>query len=199
MGEAKRRRSAIDQLKKLDEAWHSSLSDSEKVIYQLAVDIDEKLVRGKRFFEGCYHLAFFMSKYLESVGIAVTPVVGWVNDGTWQGVASHAWIEYRDKITDASLTYTKHPEAQPTGGLIILGREVRKGMTTYTYFPHSDETAREKLESIRNDAELHSLVQATEERHKTMLMIAQSRSFDQYLANAPSGYRYEDLCRIVKS
>ena len=110
MGEAKRRRKEIEALMEKEQLWRKSLTVEEQVIAELATRLDEKLVRGMKFHQGCYHLAFFMAKYLESKGIRVDPIIGWVNDGQWDGVASHAWIEFLGKKTDVSLSYTLNPK-----------------------------------------------------------------------------------------
>lgn len=134
MGDAKRRAKEIDELKKQAAVWRESLSPDEQTILQLAERLDERLIRGLKFSEGCYHLAFFMTKYLSTKGVTVTPKIGWVNDGTWQGMTSHGWIEYNGKKTDISLGCTSNPDAQPIGSMIVLDRVLRKGTADYRYF-----------------------------------------------------------------
>jgi len=198
MGEAKRRAHEIEAMKAEDVRWRVSLTDEERAILQLAERLDSRLVRGKEFSEGCYHLAFFMTRYLQLQGIEVIPVIGWINDGQWDGVASHAWIEYQGKKTDASLTYTSEPSSQPTGGLIVLDREIRKGEVSYTYYSNEDSIAQAKLENLRAREDLRRLVQFKDEQHQIMLKIAANNAIDQYLANSPPGGRFADLASLVK-
>lgn len=198
MSEAKRRKKEIEALKADVTAWKKSLDVQEKEILDLAVKLDEKLVRGMKFYEGCYHLAFFMSKYLHEIGIKVKPVIGWVNDGTWDGVASHAWIEYQGKKTDVSLGYTLRPDAQPTGSMIVHDRPIRKGMAMYCYFRNDDKDALERLEKLRADPQFSRMVMEKDAQHRYMLSIAESGNFDTYLSQAPAGLRYHDICELLK-
>lgn len=194
MGDAKRRTKEIALLKEREAAWRASLSAEENTIRELA----ERLVRGRRFSEGCYHLAFFMTRYLMLQGIEVTPVIGWVNDGTWKGVASHAWIEHSGKKTDVSLTYTTHPEAVPTGGLIVHDYVLRKGKASYVYYKNDDPQVIEKLRWMRTVQEFRSILAHKDREHRRMLEIASSPDLiEEYLASAPAGGRFEDLSALV--
>ncbi|MDT8992731.1 hypothetical protein RQP54_17800 [Curvibacter sp. APW13] len=198
MGEAKRRANEIAALKNRVDAWRSGLTESERVILELAERIDARLVRGRSFTEGCYHLAFFMTKYLAIRGIEVVPVIGWVNDGTWPGVTSHAWIEYQGKVTDASLTLTSYPESQPSGALLVHDFIVRPGSAAYVYYDNKASEVASALQWISSQPQWADLQAFKEVQHASMLAIAQDeRRIDEYLASAPLGGRYEDLERIV--
>jgi len=185
MGEAKRRQKEIAQLKEREKVWRESLSEEEQIILLLAERLDQRLVGERRFSEGCYHLAFFMTQYLANKGIIVTPVVGWINDGTWKGVTSHAWIEYLDKKTDSSLTYTTHPKDQPTGALLVQDYVLRKGKASYTYYKNDDPIVAESIEWMRSVPELESVFSHKVDEHKIMLNIASSNDARKYLENAP--------------
>lgn len=140
-----------------------------------------------------------MSKHLQEMGIFANPKVGWVNDGDWDGVASHAWIEYSGKKTDVSLGYTLRPDAQPTGNMLVHDRTIRKGMATYQYFENDDPEAIKRLARLSNDPQYSEIVSAKEIEHKYMLSIAESREFDSYLSKAPSGLQYNDICKLINT
>lgn len=198
MGQAKRRKDEIAKLKERSVAWRAGLTAEEKVIANVAERLDERLVRGMRFSEGCYHLAFFMAQYLAERGIIVSPIIGWVNDGTWQGVTSHAWIEFNGKKTDASLTCTKHVDAVPTGALIIHDHIVRKGMATYSYFSNDDPAVQARIAWMRSDNDLSKLHTYKEAQHAQMQAIAAEKRFSEYLSMAPMGTRYTDLVHLIE-
>lgn len=200
MGEAKRRANEIARLKAERTKWVAELTSEEREILQLSERLEERLVRGKDFTEGCYHLAFFMTRYLADKEITVSPVIGWVNDGTWDGVASHAWIEYEGKKTDISLTRTSHPDHQPSGSMIVLDQVLKKGQAEYTYFKNDDHRAQKAAALLRTNPELKALQAQKDAHHNEMLKISEPghmERIDHYLANAPSGLRYADLKDLV--
>jgi hypothetical protein len=198
MGDAKRRAKEIALLKEQEAVWRANLSGEESTIRELAERLDTRLVRGRRFSEGCYHLAFFMTRYLALQGIEVTPIIGWVNDGTWKGVASHAWIEYGGKKTDVSLSYTTHPDVVPTGGLIVHDYVLRAGKASYVYYKNDDPAALERLRWMRTVQEFRGVLAHKEREHRRMLEIASSpKLIEEYLASAPAGGRFEDLSALV--
>ena len=46
----------------------------------------------------CYRISFFLQEFLsEKNGISVDIVIGYVNDGESEIMASHAWLEYESK------------------------------------------------------------------------------------------------------
>lgn len=198
MGQAKLRRDEIAQLKERNAVWRAALTADELVIADTAERLDERLVRGMRFSEGCYHLAFFMTQYLADRGIVVQPTIGWVNDGTWQGMTSHAWIEFHGKKTDVSLTCTTRPDAVPTGALIIHDHIVRKGTAAYSYFYNDDPAVQAGIEWMERDQELSELHAYKEAQHAQMLTIATEQRYAEYLSKAPAGTRYTDLVRLIE-
>jgi hypothetical protein len=198
VGEAKRRSQAIKLLQEQERNWRASLHNEEQEIALIAERLYERLVKGRRYSGGCYHLAFFMTEFLERQNIIVTPVVGWVNDGTWDGVASHAWIEFSGKKTDVSLAYTDRPDAQPPGSVIILDFELRKGASVYTYYTDDHPEAQAALIRLRSNRELDAIRDHKEAEHQRMLGIAKSRTMMQHLSGAPAGLRYEDLVQLMK-
>ncbi|WP_444897364.1 hypothetical protein ACJJIQ_07705 [Microbulbifer sp. ANSA003] len=201
MGEAKRRANEIIKIKQQHINWLSNLTEEEATIANLAERLEEKLIQAQSFTEGCYHLAFFMTRYLAEKQISVIPVVGWVNDGTWEGVTSHAWIEYNGLKTDVSLTKTSHPEQQPPGSLIVLDHVLKKGKVDYIYYHNNAEEVLEARKFISSTPKLRMIQNYKEQQHKEMMHIAepgQLKRIDTYLSNAPLGLRFEDLKRIVE-
>lgn len=200
MGEAKRRAIEIEKLKTEQSQWLSSLSLPEKEILRLAQTLESQLVCARNFTEGCYHLAFFMTRYLADKGITVVPIIGWVNDGTWDGVASHAWIEYEGRKTDISMRRTSFPEYQPTGPMIVLDRILQKGQADYTYYKNDDDQAQKAAEIQRMDLKLGPIQAQKETERRRMMEIAEpghNERIDAYLASAPPGLKFNDLKRLV--
>lgn len=199
MGESKRRAGEIARLKAEVNAWRVGLSEEERLIAHVAERLEERLVRARRFSEGCYHLAFFMTSYLSRQGLQVKPIIGWVNDGTWQGMTSHAWIEFDGKKTDISLVCTSHPDAQPTGALIIHDRIMRPGMADYSYYQNDDGAVQSALDWMRGVPEFMSALRYKEAEHAEMVAIAAEGRMDSYLANAPHGTKFADLARLIEA
>ena len=197
MGEAKRRKAEISGLHEAEQAWRKGLSSVEGLIVALAERVVERIVLGRNFTEGCYHLAFFMAHFLEQRGVHVTPVVGWISDGTWEGLASHAWIEYEGKKVDVSLVRTSDRENQPYGEMLVLGRVLRKGDVAYQYFQPGDPEIELRNERVRSMPMLKAVFEHKLEEHKKMEHIAGSRDFANYLRGAPQGGRYEDFLRYI--
>ena len=197
MGEAKRRSAEIAKLRERQEAWRAGLSPSEMVIAQTAERLDERLVRGRRFTEGCYYLAFFMTRFLAIRDIEVTPAVGWVNDGLWKGVTSHAWIEFDGKITDASMTLTTHPDAVPSGALIVQDFIVRPGRASYKYFKNNDPFVATGLDFVRTQPEWAQVLAYKEAQHLQMLEIIKENRIDEYLSRAPIGSQFSDIAALI--
>lgn len=197
MGDAKRRANEIAKLKGRLDAWRAGLSSEERVISEVAERLDARLVRGMPFTEGCYHLAFFMTHHLALQRITVKPVIGWINDGLWDGVASHSWIEYEGKITDTSLTCTSHPEVAPTGALIVQGFVLRPGQASYTYFQNDDPDAARMRQWVASQPKWASIQAHKEAEHQKMLQIAQDGLIEHYLAMAPAGSRYADIAKLI--
>lgn len=199
MGEAKRRAGEIARLKHDELIWRSTLSEEARLIVQVAERLDERLVRARWFSEGCYHLAFFMTRYLSLRGVQVTPIIGWVNDGTWPGVTSHAWIEFEGKKTDVSLGCTSYPDVQPTGALIVHDRILRAGTANYTYYKNEDCAVQDALDWLRGVPKFKSVLCHKEAEHAEMMGIAAGDRLDSYLAKAPPGSTFADIARLIDS
>jgi len=150
--------------------------------------------------EGCYNLTFFIFEHLRrKYGINVKIVVGWVNDGQWEGGTSHAWTEYKGKKIDIALHKTSHPKEQPPGDLIILDHIVKRGLVSYQYWPTLPDEAARVLEKMRaSSPELSSVIAHKEREHQTILALSATQDgVADYFRQAPSNMNYEALARIV--
>lgn len=197
VGQAKLRAAQIEALKNEHALWRSALSEHEQEIVRVAECLADRIVVGKRFTEACYHLAFFMAEYLGQEGIIVDPVVGWINDTHWEGVASHAWVEYNGLKVDVSLIRTSNRAAQPYGELIILDRVMSKGDVSYRYYKDGSVEAEAGLRHVQNDPSISSAGDFKLIQHRQMQEIAQTRGFSEYLRSAPIGGRFDDLARMI--
>lgn len=202
MGEAARRQAAIAELKAKNAIWLGSLSPEEGLIAEVAKATYDKVVGGLGMTEGCYNLAFFLHEHLHRKhGIQVKIVVGWVNDGLWDGATSHAWVEYKGKKIDIALHKTSHPDAQPSGDLIILDYIVKPGKVAYTYWLTLPEGAARKLELMRRSSpEWEAIIKHKEIEHQRMLELSlMPGGAEEYLRHAPATNNYEFLARVVSN
>lgn len=196
MGEAAKRKSEIEALKSKNILWLKSLSKNERVVAEVAQSAFEKIVVERGMTEGCYNLAFFLHEHLRRKhAIETKIVIGWVNDGQWDGATSHAWVEYEGKKIDISIHKTSHPESQPSGDVIILDHVVKRGKVSYAYWQVLPDAAQKALERMRADSfELSAILAHKEAEHKKMLAFASSPDgVDEYFRYAPSGNKYEVL------
>ncbi|MDD5056501.1 MAG: lasso peptide biosynthesis protein [Sideroxydans sp.] len=199
MGEASRRKAEIVALKAQNENWLASLSGDEKTVATVALATYTKIVETLGMTEGCYNLAFFLYEHLRrKYGISVRVVVGWINDGEWDGAASHAWVEYQGKKIDISMHKTSHPDAQPPGDLIILDYLFRRGKATYTYSETLSESAAKELDKMRSNPTYAPVIAHKQMEHNLMLARSASQEgVNEYFANAPLSNKYESLARLV--
>jgi hypothetical protein len=200
MGEAKRRKAEIDALRRASTEWREGLTPSEVIIADVAERLHQRLVIERGFVGGCYHLAFFLRIYLRRQhGIDVTPIVGYVNDGTGPIMASHAWVEFNGKKTDLSLSRTEHAAFQPTGAFIVLDHVVRKGETIHTYhLERSAEVLIAEAELAKTGERARRAVEQKDAEHALMLSrVADDASIERYLAAAPANLNYEALAQFA--
>ncbi|TES60686.1 hypothetical protein E2P84_44105 [Burkholderia cepacia] len=200
MGEAKRRKAEIDELKRARDGWRQDLTADEKAIAEVAERLHERLVVERGFVGGCYQLAFFLRLFLkERCGIEVTPIVGYINDTTGPVMASHAWIEFGGKKTDISLTRTEYPEFQPPGALLIHDHVVRRGTVLHTYhLAQSTESLAREVEMARSDPHTSAVVQHKQREHAIMSDRAtDDAKIQQYFKSAPPQLSYDVLARLA--
>lgn len=197
MGQARRRKQEIDSIKAEEGAWREGLNEEEQMILDLAETLERKLVRGKQFAGVCYHLAFFLTHFLERQNILVTPIVGWVAEPGWEGLASHAWIEYEGKKTDGSLCHTADT-LQPTGPFIGHDRVLRNGAATYTYYKNDDPQAQAILAQQRQQPQLEQVMQEIDRRHQYLTHLALTRDYGPFFKQASVGVRYTDIEALLE-
>lgn len=200
MGEAKRRKAEIQALQSAHQEWLAGLLPTERTGADVALQAYERIVQRKSLVGGCYLLAFFLHEYLHSQRqIQTELVVGWVNDGTWPGMASHAWIELGGKKIDISLVRTEHPDAQVPGDLIILDRIIRPGKARYTYYRERSVEALAHLQQAIRDGYLTA--EATERKdkeHSHVLAMSRSpASVRQFLDSAPADRNFRALAALM--
>lgn len=200
MGQARQKKLAGQSFEQVHQKWLSELSDQERVIADVVTTVHQKIVKEGGMFGACYHLSFFLKRYLKKEkGIDVDVVVGWVGEGSWQGVASHAWIEFNGKKIDVALSKTEHPEAQPTGAFILLDRVVRKGMTEYSYHRDIPEFAKRTMADMASSPQTSESIRVTHARHASMLaMTDDEAAIDEYLRTVPTGGNYDVLVARAK-
>jgi len=200
MGEAARRKAEIATLKSKDAVWLNSLSPEEKNIATVALAAYNRIVVGMSMTEACYNLAFFLQEHIRlKHGIQTEVVVGWVNDGEWDGAASHAWLEYHGKKTDISLHKTSQSASQPPGDLIVLDQVVKCGECTYTYWKELPLAAEVKLRQMSNSfPEVAKLIAHKAKEHARILSLANlPNGAERYFSDAPPKCTYEYLARVV--
>ncbi|MDR3413331.1 MAG: hypothetical protein P4L87_20655 [Formivibrio sp.] len=201
MGEAARRKKGISELKNRNEAWLASLSlGEERIIAEVAQTTYDKIVSIMGMTEGCYNLAFFLHEHLRRKhDVHLDIIVGWINDGEWDGAASHAWVEYHGKKIDISAHMTSHPEIQLSGDLIILDHVVKQGMVSYTYWPILPNAAAEVLERMgRENLDLAAVIAHKGKEHQRISELAKTpQGVATYFSQAPSNINYDALARVV--
>lgn len=190
MGEAKRKARDLQK-------WLDTLTVEERVVHNTARALYDRFIRPERVTEMCYHSAFFLHEYIKnSHGIIVEPTIGYINDGTDEVFISHAWLGFRNKKTDVSLTFTSRPEINPPGQLIYHDRVFGQGHV-YNYHREMSEAGRAALEEIRISGGV-DMVEQKEREHARMLAMADDRSqIRTYLDSAPNGMTYEEIAARI--
>lgn len=193
MGEAKKKAAQLA-------LWKQTLSADERIVLDAALCAYSNIVLAFGITGACYRLAFFLTVYLlEERGIPVCAVVGFVCDGETEMMTSHAWVELNGKKIDLALTLTEHPEAQPSGALVILNREFRTGRARYSYHSARSPDALALVERLGRDPVYRDVVRHKEIEHQKMATIAKSPELmRQFLDAAPDGLDYEALASRIR-
>ncbi|MDZ3991770.1 hypothetical protein [Pseudomonas sp. Teo4] len=199
MGQARQRKRMAQQFEVLGREWLLSLSSEERVIVDTATRIHRHIVMEGGMWGGCYHLSFFLKRYLKKEkNIEVDVLVGWVGEGSWDGVASHAWVEFNGRKIDIALSRTENPDILPTGAFIVLDRVLLEGMTQYRYYPEIPEHAKEALIQLALLPETSEQSRLAHARHRQMLsMVDDEEAIDEYLRQVPAGMNYHELARLA--
>jgi hypothetical protein len=192
MGEAKRKKREF-------ELWLASLPPNELRVAKVAQALFGNFVRPTNSVGMCYRMTAFLTERLAADGIAVEPVVGYVNDGTDNVMISHAWIEMAGKQTDITLGITEYPDVQLPGEVIILDRTMVNGQR-YSYLREMTEAGRRYWEVMRDNPATRTMIEKKEAEHKAMSEIMQtSASRRSYLDAAPDGWNYERIAKAVNN
>lgn len=195
MGQARQKKLAGQSFEQLYQEWISTLSNEEVAIADVASQVHKKIVKEGGMTGGCYHLSFFLKRYLKKEkNIDVDVVVGWVGEDSWDGVASHAWVEFKGKKIDIALNNTARPDIVPTGDFILLDRVIRKGGTTYSYHRDIPGYAQRALADMATRPETAASLRETHANHARMSsMVDDNNAIDEYLNTVPTGGNYEQL------
>lgn len=199
MGQARQRKLLAGKLESLDREWLLALSAEERCIVDIATRIHQKIVMEGGMWGGCYHLSFFLKRYLKQErNIDVDAVIGWVGEGSWGGVASHGWVEFRGRKIDMALSRTENPDILPTGSFIVLDRVLLKGTTEYRYYREIPEHAKETLVQMALQPQTSAESKLAHARHRQMLaMVEDDQAIDAYLRTVTGGLDYPTLARLA--
>jgi hypothetical protein len=199
MGEATRRKAEIERMRVINAEWQATLSPEQKTIASVAQTTYNKLVCEYGITEGCYILSFFLYEYLRRKHkFHVQIVVGWVNDGLWDGASSHAWVEYEGKKIDIALHKTSYPEQQPPGDLLILDHIFKRGKVCYKYFYSIPKEMMTALENKKASSELRVLIERKEQEHQRIQTLSKTpEGVNEYFRSAPSQCKYEVLADAI--
>lgn len=199
MGQARQRRSMLEKFETLDRQWLLALSCDERQIVEVASRIHQRVVMEGGMWGGCYHLSFFLKRYLKKQrDIDVKVIVGWVGEDSWLGVASHAWVEFDGRRIDISLTRTEDPQTLPTGDFILLDRVVLQGCATYRYYREIPEQAKEAMIQLALAPESAATSKLVHGRHRQMLaMVDDEAAIDRYLDSVAGGMDYRSLALLA--
>jgi len=189
MGEAARRKAA-------EAAWLATLDEQERILVGAAKGLGTALPLDG----ACYRASLFLKLFLEQeLGIAANAVVGFVNDGTDELYASHAWLEFRGQRTDLTLCRPMSPEVQKRGQLVIHGRVIAEGWARYTYHMHQPAEGLRVIERMRSDPLTRSMFAEQEELHLRMVATARDNALIRaFLDGAPDGLTYDRIAAAVK-
>lgn len=199
MGQARQRKLERQQFDAISGAWLLSLGTEERAIADVATRLHQRVVMQGGMTGGCYHLSFFMKRYLKKQrNIDADVVIGWVGEPSWRGVASHGWLEFAGKKIDIALSRTENPDILPTGDFILLDRVILPGAARYSYHREVPASARETLTSMALTAETAQESRDIHVRHRRMLaMVDDDEAIDSYLENTPSGLNYRTLTLLA--
>lgn len=138
-----------------------------------------------------YHLA---TKH----GIEAEVVIGYVNDGTDDLYASHAWIESGGRITDVAISRPEEPRLQKSGPLMILDTTVKPGWNGYTYHREMPPVGVEAARKMGADPRTRSQLAELDSRHAMMTAMAKDPAqMLAYLDGAPDGMDYRHMAGLV--
>ena len=190
-----KREARLHAIRLLNKRWEETLGKEDRTVLAVAQKVYLALPM-----EGvCYRASFFLRYHLKTqFGIDGMARVGFVNDGTDDLFASHAWYEFGGRITDLAISRPLDPTLQRPGPLVILGREFQPGWK-WTYHTERSEAAKRIIDGLLADRETRYHIGQAEKLHKMMSAVAQQDDrIRTYLDGAPDGMTYEVLKNRVK-
>jgi hypothetical protein len=189
MGEATRRKAA-------EAAWLATLDEQERTLVRASKGLGAALPLDG----ACYRASLFLRLFLEQEhGIVANAIVGFVNDGTDELYASHAWLEFHGQRTDLTLCRPMNPEVQHRGSLVIHGRVIAEGWQQYTYHLHRPPEGLQVIRQMMADPTDRPVVAEQEELHLRMVATAKNNALIRaYLDDAPDGLTYDRIAKAVK-
>lgn len=189
MGQAKQKAKQLED-------WKNSLSAEEKIVFDVAYRLHNKVIVPRNATGMCYHSVFFMHLYLkETHDIITRPVVAYVNDGTDHIFISHAWLEFNDKRTDVSLAITD-ARMGPPGQLVILDRVMKSGYEYGYYFQIPEEGLRAH-EFLRLSGNRERLERKENEHAKMSARVNDDEAIRAYLDAEPNGFDYNKIKSLI--
>ena len=134
----------------------------------------------------------FLHRFLaDEHGIATTPVVGYVNDGTDDIFMSHAWLDVAGRKVDLTLHLTEHQGVQLPGALLVLDHVLRPGQVSHSYYFEMSPAAEVANAIIAQDPRGAFILRHKEQEHHEMaLRAADPVLMADYLAKAPAEFGY---------
>jgi hypothetical protein len=189
MGEAARRKAA-------EATWLATLDDQERILVRVAKGLSIVLPLDG----ACYRASMFLKVFLEQEhGIDANVIIGFVNDGTDELYASHAWLEFHGRPTDMTLCRPMSPEVQKRGQLVIHGRVIASGWSQYSYHMHRPPEGLRIIHQMLADPSIRLMVTEREELHLRMVATAKSNALIRaYLDGAPDSLTYDCIAAAVR-
>lgn len=186
MGQAKARKQEVDTA-------ISTLTEHERIIFDLAKKMFDRVICGMSMTGGCYRITFILKEILKREhNIETEAVIGFVNDGTDDIMISHGWLEYNNKKTD--LTLAKVAQGLNRGPLLILDQQFKAhGAVNYSYHRQRNEAGDKAAQLLLTSdlREVRKIAEQKEAEHKFMLEIADSdQKIMNFLDSAPDGATY---------
>jgi len=189
MGDAARRKTA-------EAAWLGTLDADECIVVRAAKGLAAALPLDG----ACYRASFFLQLFLEQeYGVHTNAVVGFVNDGTDELYASHAWLEFRGQRTDLTLCRPLNSGVQRRGQLVIHGRVIVEGWSQYTYHLQRPSDGLRVIEQMMADPSTRPIVAEQDGLHLRMVNTVKDNALIRaYLDGAPDGLTYDCIATAVK-
>ena len=193
MGQSKSRKKELD-------AFLSSLSRDEQIIFNLAQKAYDRIIRALNFQGACYHMTLLHKTILlKEFKIEADAIIGFVNDGTDNLMISHGWLEYRGRKVDVAISNPNY--GQQPGPLLILDYKFQQhNSSDYSYDRTRGSLGDQAIEELLASEypQVRMMAEQKEAEHAFMTKIADSEDrIVDYLDNAPAGMTYDRFLKIL--